>query len=174
MYTASWAAANKSEVHSQQRFTYVGHRGEVRKEIREKIRMKRRGKRKDLREEIGVRKRGGTREISVRNRANKSAVHSQQIYIYIHRHCGEVMERNGGKCFQKQLTDISILSCRRFSNTLLTLVPFSLSYFSQVRADQAHRGYEFTSDETGYACPNPFYMSYAPDAANGQFQGQYG
>lgn len=43
----------------------------------------------------------------------------------------------------------------------------------QVRADQAHRGYEVSTDETGYGCINPLYMSYQPSAA-GLFQGQHG
>lgn len=30
VYTASWSAAAKSEVHSQQHFKYMGHKGEVR------------------------------------------------------------------------------------------------------------------------------------------------
>ena len=37
--------------------------------------------------------------------------------------------------------------------------------------DQAHRGYDFASDATGYQSPNPLFFRYTPDA-NGNFAGQ--
>jgi D-galacturonate reductase len=48
---------------------------------------------------------------------------------------------------------------------------FALHHDGEVRIDQAHRGYEFTSDEGGYASPNPLFMRYTPDA-RGKFAGQ--
>lgn len=41
----------------------------------------------------------------------------------------------------------------------------------EVRVDQAHRGYNIATDESGYASPNPLFMKYTPDAA-GRFAGQ--
>lgn len=43
----------------------------------------------------------------------------------------------------------------------------------EVHADQAHRGYDTATDESGYAALNPLYMRYTPDA-NGFFAGQTG
>eukprot|EP01006_Ploeotia_vitrea_P014096 TRINITY_DN37486_c0_g1_i1.p1 TRINITY_DN37486_c0_g1~~TRINITY_DN37486_c0_g1_i1.p1 ORF type:complete len:425 (+),score=57.49 TRINITY_DN37486_c0_g1_i1:41-1315(+) len=43
----------------------------------------------------------------------------------------------------------------------------------EVRADQAHRGYNNSHDATGYATLNPLYMKYTPDA-QGYFAGQQG
>ena len=48
---------------------------------------------------------------------------------------------------------------------------FALHHGGEVRIDQAHRGYEFTSDENGFASPNPLFMRYTPDA-RGNFAGQ--
>ena len=48
---------------------------------------------------------------------------------------------------------------------------FALHHDGEVRIDQAHRGYEFISDEDGYASPNPLFMRYTPDA-RGKFAGQ--
>jgi len=41
----------------------------------------------------------------------------------------------------------------------------------ETRVDQAHRGYEIATDESGYASVNPLYMSYIKDH-DGYFQGQ--
>lgn len=43
----------------------------------------------------------------------------------------------------------------------------------EIQADQAHRGYNTATDESGYAALNPLYMRYTPDA-NGYFAGQTG
>ncbi|KAF8062958.1 ydgJ [Scenedesmus sp. PABB004] len=43
----------------------------------------------------------------------------------------------------------------------------------ELHADQAHRGYNTATDESGYAALNPLYMRYTPDAA-GFFAGQGG
>eukprot|EP00882_Tetradesmus_deserticola_P003525 GHRQ01003730.1.p1 GENE.GHRQ01003730.1~~GHRQ01003730.1.p1 ORF type:complete len:435 (+),score=181.80 GHRQ01003730.1:307-1611(+) len=43
----------------------------------------------------------------------------------------------------------------------------------ELHADQAHRGYNTATDESGYAALNPLYMRYTPDA-NGFFAGQSG
>ena len=48
---------------------------------------------------------------------------------------------------------------------------FALHHDGEVRIDQAHRGYDFTSDENGYSSPNPLFMRYTPDA-RGKFAGQ--
>ena len=48
---------------------------------------------------------------------------------------------------------------------------FALHHKGEVRVDQAHRGYEFASDTTGYQSPNPLFFRYTPDA-NGNFAGQ--
>jgi D-galacturonate reductase len=42
-----------------------------------------------------------------------------------------------------------------------------------VSIDQAHRGYDVTTDETGKAWYNPFYMKYSP-STSGHFDGQHG
>ncbi|TGZ76275.1 hypothetical protein EX30DRAFT_360455 [Ascodesmis nigricans] len=44
----------------------------------------------------------------------------------------------------------------------------------EIRIDQAKRGYESTTDATGIAWVNPFYMRYAPDEETGGFAGQEG
>lgn len=46
-----------------------------------------------------------------------------------------------------------------------------LSHRGEVRVDQAHRGYEVATDDSGYATPNPLFMRYQPDG-HGQFAGQ--
>lgn len=43
----------------------------------------------------------------------------------------------------------------------------------EVRVDQAHRGYSYTTDEDGMGNVNPFYMKYTP-GEDGQFDGQRG
>jgi len=43
----------------------------------------------------------------------------------------------------------------------------------EVNIDQAHRGYQFTSDSGGFASLNPIYMKYTPDS-KGRFSGQNG
>jgi D-galacturonate reductase len=43
----------------------------------------------------------------------------------------------------------------------------------EVRVDQGHRGYSYTTDEDGYANVNPFYMKYTP-SEDGHFDGQRG
>ncbi|MCH1418923.1 MAG: Gfo/Idh/MocA family oxidoreductase [Akkermansiaceae bacterium] len=48
---------------------------------------------------------------------------------------------------------------------------FALHHKGEVRVDQAHRGYDFTSDASGYQSPNPLFFRYTPDA-NGRFAGQ--
>tara|TARA_B110000881_G_C18532857_1_gene494111 strand:+ start:70 stop:1224 length:1155 start_codon:yes stop_codon:yes gene_type:complete len=48
---------------------------------------------------------------------------------------------------------------------------FALHHEGEVRVDQAHRGYDFASDATGYQSPNPLFFRYTPDA-NGNFAGQ--
>jgi len=48
---------------------------------------------------------------------------------------------------------------------------FALHHQGEVRVDQAHRGYEYSSDATGYQSPNPLFFRYTPDA-NGHFAGQ--
>ncbi|MFT6180742.1 MAG: D-galacturonate reductase [Akkermansiaceae bacterium] len=48
---------------------------------------------------------------------------------------------------------------------------FALHHKGEVRVDQAHRGYEFASNTTGYQSPNPLFFRYTPDA-NGNFAGQ--
>ena len=48
---------------------------------------------------------------------------------------------------------------------------FALHHEGEVRVDQAHRGYDFTSDTTGHQSPNPLFYRYTPDA-NGRFAGQ--
>ncbi len=48
---------------------------------------------------------------------------------------------------------------------------FALHHEGEVRIDQAHRGYDFASDVTGYQSPNPLFFRYTPDA-NGHFAGQ--
>jgi D-galacturonate reductase len=50
---------------------------------------------------------------------------------------------------------------------------FALHHEGEVRVDQAHRGYHFTSDQTGYQSPNPLFFRYTSDA-NGHFAGQSG
>jgi D-galacturonate reductase len=42
---------------------------------------------------------------------------------------------------------------------------------SEIRVDQAHRGYELTSDDDGYTSKNPLFMNYTPDA-RGNFVGE--
>jgi D-galacturonate reductase len=42
-----------------------------------------------------------------------------------------------------------------------------------VRADQCHRGYNWSTDDGGFAALNPLYMKYTPDG-NGFFAGQQG
>jgi D-galacturonate reductase len=48
---------------------------------------------------------------------------------------------------------------------------FALHHGGEIRVDQAHRGYDFASDETGYQSPNPLFFRTTPDA-NGRFAGQ--
>ncbi len=48
---------------------------------------------------------------------------------------------------------------------------FALHHKGEVRVDQAHRGYDFASDASGYQSPNPLFFRYTPDA-NGRFAGQ--
>jgi D-galacturonate reductase len=48
---------------------------------------------------------------------------------------------------------------------------FALHHEGEVRVDQAHRGYDFASDSSGYQSPNPLFFRYTPDA-NGRFAGQ--
>ena len=48
---------------------------------------------------------------------------------------------------------------------------FTLHHDGEVRVDQAHRGYDFASDTSGYQSPNPLFFRYTPDA-NGRFAGQ--
>ena len=48
---------------------------------------------------------------------------------------------------------------------------FALHHEGEVRVDQAHRGYDFASDTSGYQSPNPLFFRYTPDA-NGRFAGQ--
>lgn len=48
---------------------------------------------------------------------------------------------------------------------------FALHHNGEVRVDQAHRGYDFASDTSGYQSPNPLFFRYTPDA-NGRFAGQ--
>lgn len=48
---------------------------------------------------------------------------------------------------------------------------FSLHHEGEVRVDQAHRGYHFASDATGYQSPNPLFFRYTPDS-QGRFAGQ--
>lgn len=48
---------------------------------------------------------------------------------------------------------------------------FALHHEGEVRVDQAHRGYDFASDSTGYQSPNPLFFRYTPDA-HGRFAGQ--
>ena len=43
----------------------------------------------------------------------------------------------------------------------------------EIRVDQAHRGYHFTTDAQGYHSPNPLFMKYEPDE-KGEFAGQSG
>ena len=38
-----------------------------------------------------------------------------------------------------------------------------MGHKGELRVDQAHRGYEIATDETGYASANPLYMRYTPD-----------
>lgn len=46
-----------------------------------------------------------------------------------------------------------------------------MGHSGETRVDQAHRGYEIATDESGYASVNPLYMRYTPDA-NGYFAAQ--
>ncbi len=39
-----------------------------------------------------------------------------------------------------------------------------MGHKGEVRCDQAHRGYEYSHDDTGYATPNPLFMKYLPDS----------
>lgn len=48
---------------------------------------------------------------------------------------------------------------------------FALHHQGEVRVDQAHRGYDFASDATGYQSPNPLFFRYTPDS-QGRFAGQ--
>lgn len=48
---------------------------------------------------------------------------------------------------------------------------FALHHNGEVRVDQAHRGYHFTSDDGGYQSPNPLFFRTTPDAS-GRFAGQ--
>jgi D-galacturonate reductase len=43
----------------------------------------------------------------------------------------------------------------------------------EVKVDQAHRGYSYTTDSAGFANVNPFYMKYTP-SEDGFFDGQRG
>ncbi|KAJ3029138.1 hypothetical protein HDV00_009718 [Rhizophlyctis rosea] len=46
-----------------------------------------------------------------------------------------------------------------------------MGHNGEIRCDQAHRGYDVTTDDNGYMSPNPLYMRYAPDA-RGYYAGQ--
>ncbi|YCM42349.1 Gfo/Idh/MocA family oxidoreductase [Verrucomicrobiaceae bacterium 227] len=50
---------------------------------------------------------------------------------------------------------------------------FALHHQGEVRVDQAHRGYDYASDASGYQSPNPLFFRYTPDA-RGHFAGQSG
>jgi len=48
-----------------------------------------------------------------------------------------------------------------------------MGHKGEVRADQCHRGYNWSTDDGGFAALNPLYMKYTPDG-NGFFAGQQG
>ena len=48
-----------------------------------------------------------------------------------------------------------------------------MGHKGQMKLDQAHRGFIFSSDEEGFKNVNPLYMRYTPDA-RGRFVGQQG
>eukprot|EP01102_Stenamoeba_stenopodia_P021151 TRINITY_DN8445_c0_g1_i1.p1 TRINITY_DN8445_c0_g1~~TRINITY_DN8445_c0_g1_i1.p1 ORF type:complete len:428 (-),score=116.04 TRINITY_DN8445_c0_g1_i1:81-1364(-) len=50
---------------------------------------------------------------------------------------------------------------------------YYMGHEGEVRIDQAHRGYFFSSDSDGLASVNPLYMKYTPDQ-HGRFAGQNG
>jgi len=50
---------------------------------------------------------------------------------------------------------------------------FYMGHKGEINIDQAHRGYQVTTDETGYASANPLYMKYTKDN-QGRFAGQLG
>jgi len=50
---------------------------------------------------------------------------------------------------------------------------FYMGHKGEIRVDQAHRGYEVATDESGYASCNPLFMKYTPNP-EGEFAGQLG
>merc|ERR1711957_753257 len=50
---------------------------------------------------------------------------------------------------------------------------FYMGHKGQMKLDQAHRGFQLSTDEEGYKNMNPLYMRYTPDA-QGHFVGQQG
>jgi len=50
---------------------------------------------------------------------------------------------------------------------------FYMGHKGEINIDQAHRGYQVTTDESGYASANPLYMKYTKDS-KGRFAGQNG
>lgn len=49
---------------------------------------------------------------------------------------------------------------------------FYMGHKGEVNVDQAHRGFSTSTDEAGYASPNPLFMKYVPQ--RGRFAGQLG
>lgn len=85
--------------------------------------------------------------------APPSDVHSQQRFFYM----GQV-------------------SFFFFSSYLLSFIILDYLLFflqkGEINVDQAHRGYNLATDETGYRSANPLFMKYTP--TNGKFSGQLG
>ena len=50
---------------------------------------------------------------------------------------------------------------------------FYMGHNGEIKVDQAHRGYNWSTHETGYQSINPLFMKYTPDA-KGNFVGQNG
>lgn len=50
---------------------------------------------------------------------------------------------------------------------------FYMGHKGEIRVDQAHRGYDVSTDDKGYASCNPLFMKYTPSPA-GEFAGQLG
>jgi len=50
---------------------------------------------------------------------------------------------------------------------------FYMGHKGEIRVDQAHRGFEVATDESGYASCNPLFMKYKPNP-QGEFAGQLG
>merc|ERR1711865_222730 len=48
-----------------------------------------------------------------------------------------------------------------------------MGHKGEVRADQCHRGFNWSTDENGFQALNPLYMKYTP-SASGHFAGQQG